>query len=405
MDSLARCPHEAAIEKTLMSLPRNLEDTYQRMIQNIPADRKNDAIRLLQFLVHSERPLSLAEAKEVIATQIEDEPRGFDVKRRLFHETDVLLYCPGLVAVVHSTDKELHLAHFSVKEYLLGEDQFNIATASISIARTCLTYLTDIHGGCKEINRDFPMARYAAEVWADHAALAQASEETVQAAVRFLENEATFQRWTQLHQVDRPWDDDPDPANGSRLYYACYVGLLAPAQDLIDKGADVNAKGGHYNSALSAASAAGHREIVELLLDKGADANAQGGIYGNALSAASARGHREIVELLLDKGADANVQHGGHYGNALSAASAWGRREIVELLLDKGVDVNIQGGHYGNALSAASAGGHREIAELLQKRGAVVSCSKRSGSRISSNSAKKLRLMGPEPSDQRADGE
>ena len=386
-----------AVEKALVSLPRNLEETYQRMIQSIPADRKNDAIRLLQFLVHSKRPLTLAEALEVIATQIEDEPRGFDVKRRLFHKTDVLLYCPGLVTVVHAFDKELHLAHFSVKEYLLGEDQFNIATASISIARTCLTYLTDINGGCKEIKRDFPMARYAAEVWAGHAALAQASEETVQAAVRFLENEATFQRWTQLHQVDRSWDDDPDPANGSRLYYACYVGLLAPAQDLIDKGADVNAKGGYYNYALSAASAGGHREIVELLLDKGADVNVEeGGGYSNALSAASAGGHREVVKLLLDKGADVNKEGGGSfYGNALSAASAGGHREVVELLLDKGADVNAQGGYYSNALEAAKAGGHQEIAALLQKQAAIASCSKRPGSRISSNSAKKLRLMGP----------
>jgi hypothetical protein len=104
------------------------------MIQNIPADRQRDAIRLLQFLVHSKRPLKLAEAKEVIATQIEHEPR-FDVKRRPFHETYVLGYCPGLVTVVHATDDELHLAHFSVKEYLLKDHQFNIPTASISITR------------------------------------------------------------------------------------------------------------------------------------------------------------------------------------------------------------------------------------------------------------------------------
>ncbi|KAK4220464.1 nucleoside phosphorylase domain-containing protein, partial [Podospora fimiseda] len=90
LDNLAQCPHEAAIEKALESLPKNLEETYRRMIQRIPVELEKDAIRLLQFLVHSERPLKLAEAKEVIATQVEYEPRGFDVKRRLFRETDVL---------------------------------------------------------------------------------------------------------------------------------------------------------------------------------------------------------------------------------------------------------------------------------------------------------------------------
>jgi hypothetical protein len=31
---------------------------------------------------------------------------------------------------------------------------------------------------------------------------------------------------------------------------------------LLDQGADVNAQGGHYGSALQAASAEGHKEVV-----------------------------------------------------------------------------------------------------------------------------------------------
>ncbi|KAF5139369.1 Ankyrin repeat domain-containing protein 50 [Metarhizium anisopliae] len=143
------------------------------------------------------------------------------------------------------------------------------------------------------------MARYAAEVWTRHAALAQAySEDIVRATVRFLEEEATFQRWAQLYQADMDWDHDPGPPQGSRLYYACCDGLVAPARDLLDKGADVNAEGGRYGNALQAASWSGHFEVVKLLLDKGADINAQGGLYGNALCAASERGHFEIVKLL-----------------------------------------------------------------------------------------------------------
>jgi hypothetical protein len=54
-------------------------------------------------------------------------------------------------------------------------------------------YLTDVNGNNEEIKRDFPMARYAAEVWADYAALARASEDIVRATVSFLKEEATFQ--------------------------------------------------------------------------------------------------------------------------------------------------------------------------------------------------------------------
>ncbi|KAH2362727.1 hypothetical protein KXV98_004791, partial [Aspergillus fumigatus] len=304
MDSLARCRHEASMEEALASLPLNLNETYERMMESIPTEVKDDAIRLLQFLVHSDRPLTLAEAKEVIATQIKNKSQGFHIKRRLFCETDVLYYCPNLVAIVHTTVKELHLAHFSVKEYLLGENHFRIPTASISITRTCLTYLTDIKGSHREIRRGFPMARYAAKIWTRHAALAQGIEDIVQMTVKFLEKEATFQRWARLYQADVSWKGYPGPPRGSRLYYACFDGLVAPARELIGKGVDVNAQGGLYGNALQAASYKGYQEIVKLLLGTGADINAQGGENGSALQAASHKGYQEIVKLLLGKVAD-----------------------------------------------------------------------------------------------------
>ncbi|KAK5790610.1 hypothetical protein VI817_007897 [Penicillium citrinum] len=371
LDNLSRCRHEAAIEEALVSLPKNLNETYDRVMKSIPAEQKMDAIRLLQFLVHSKRPLTLAEAKEVIATQIETESRGFDIKRRLFCDTDLLDYCPSLATIVHTTDKELHLAHFSVKEYLLRDGHFQIRTASISITRTCLTYLTDIAGRHEEIKNRFPLARYAAEFWAGYAALAQDSEDIIQNTVKFVQKEVTFQRWCHLHQADRGWDDDPGPPRASKLYYACLNGLLAPAGDCISMGDNINAQGGEYGNAVQAASFKGHQEIVKLLLDKGADVNAQGGRYGNALYAASFEGHQEIVKLLLDKGADVNA-HGGFYGNALQTASSNGHQDVVNLLLNEGADINAQGGRYGNALQAALFKGYQEIVKLLLNKGADI---------------------------------
>ncbi|KAJ5504613.1 NACHT nucleoside triphosphatase [Penicillium fimorum] len=371
LDNLARCPHEEAMEEALKSLPRDLDKTYERMFESIPTKLKNDAIRLLQFLVHSKRPLTLAEVKEVIATKIENDSRGFHIKRRLFCETDILAYCPSLVTVVPANDKELHLAHFSVKEYLLGHDQFKVTAASISITRTCLVYLTDIDGSEKEIKQQYPMARYAAEMWISHAASTQADEEIMGMTVRFLDKEATFQRWARLYQADRSWDNNPGPPRGSRLYYACFSGLVAPARNLIDKGADVNAQGGWYGNALQAASQRGHQDIVNLLLDKGADVNVQGGSDGNALYNASEGGHQNIVNLLLDKGANVNAQ-GGRYRNALHAASQGGHQDIVNLLLDKGADVNAKGGPDCNVLYSASEGGHQAIVKLLLDKGADV---------------------------------
>lgn len=44
--------------------------------------------------------------------------------------------------------------------------------------------------------------------------------------------------------------DNLGSLQGSRLYYACCVGLVAPAREFIGKGADVNAQGGRYSNAL-----------------------------------------------------------------------------------------------------------------------------------------------------------
>jgi ankyrin repeat protein len=91
------------------------------------------------------------------------------------------------------------------------------------------------------------------------------------------------------------------------LMYAVKHGHCAMAELLLEKGADVNARGGDYNNALQAASYGGHEQIVKMLLDKGANVNAQGGRYSNALQAASSEGHEAVVRLLLEKGADINA--------------------------------------------------------------------------------------------------
>ncbi|KAH7200913.1 hypothetical protein BKA60DRAFT_601085 [Fusarium oxysporum] len=300
LESLARCLSPKAIKLALRSLPRDLNETYCRMLQNIPSEYKSGAIRLLQFLVYTKRPLTLAEAIEVIATEIDQEPRGFDIDGRLSLKTDILRYCPSLVMITKVTNyvgivEELHLAHFSVKEYLLEQAQFNLKNASIAISKTCLTYLTDIRGSHSTLRRNFPMARYAAESWMDYAVSTETSEDIVRTTVSFLRDETTFQRWCRLYQADCPWVDQPGPPRASRLYYACLGGLSWAARDLTTEGVDVNSQGGYYGNALQAASYEGNLEVVQLLLDNGADVNAQGGQHGNALQAALVKGNPEIL--------------------------------------------------------------------------------------------------------------
>ncbi|KAE9570980.1 hypothetical protein CGMCC3_g12946 [Colletotrichum fructicola] len=376
LDSLAKCLHPQAIRTALSNLPRDLNETYQRMLQSIPPELKDDAFRLLQFLVHAKRPLTIPEAVDVIATLIQKGQQEFNVERRLLRDDDILYYCPSLVSIVEvtrygKTVREVQLAHFSVKEYLVDRNQFTLEIASSAIATTCFTYIRGIDCSYPAIRAIFPLARYAAEVTMEHARFAEVSNETVQDTVTFFQTATSFKRWGFLYQPDIPWKDTPGYPRAQHLYYASVCGLSRVFRRLIDQGADVNAQGGRYGNALQAASYRGHQEIVQLLLNQGADVNAQGGYYSNALQAASRGGHQEIIQLLLNQGADVNAQ-GGEYGNALYAASERGHQEIIQLLLNQGADVNAQGGRYGNALQAASGGGHQEIIQLLLNQGADV---------------------------------
>lgn len=167
--------------------------------------------------------------------------------------------------------------------------------------------------------------------------------------------------------------DQKTSSGNTLLLLGAKRGPIPIVDDLLKKGADINASGGSYGSALEVASDSGHESVVQLLLGKGADPNASNGWYGGALPAASCSGHESVVQLLLDKGADINAS--GEVGPAHGIASSFCHESIVLLLLNKGADVNGPGGHYGSTLQAASLLGHESVVRLLLNNGADVNAS------------------------------
>jgi ankyrin repeat protein len=393
LDTLENCRDYRTLQTALSSLPKTLDETYSRIIRGIPEEDKDNAIRILQFLTYSERPLSIEEAVDALAVDTKGE-EYFNAKYRMPDPSEILYNCSSLMVLVSAEDDpyndgnktaKLQLAHYSVKEYLTSNlvdrniaQDFQEIAAKASIATVCLAYLLhlDMELPAKEIEQRFPLAQYSAKYWIAYAAVAENEHEILQDFVRkfFYCHRNSYKICYNLHRPDTPWDNEPfkrGKESASALYYASFGGLVNAVKYLLSKDADVNAQGGYYGNALQAASYRGHDRIVELLLSKDADINAQGGHYGNALQAASYRGHDRIVELLLSKDADINAQ-GGYLGNTLQAASYGGHDRIVELLLSKDADINAQGGDFGNALQAASVKGHDRIVELLLSKDADI---------------------------------
>ncbi len=336
---MENCLDYRQLQEALASLPDTLDETYARILNAIPSRHKQMAIRILQFLAFSERPLRIEEVVEVIAVDPKGDPR-FDPRNRMPEPKEISRYCSSLVAVERRRTSEydqtmvteLQLSHFSVKEYLtsnrLEKDltpSFQEISAKASIATICLAYLLQMDAKLPvlEIRENFPLAQYCARYWMSHAAVTEGGDAVLQGFIEelFSHCERPYTNCYRLYSPEQPWLEEPigkgEPA--AALYYASLEDLANTVKNLIFWGADVNAQGGRFGNALCAASYEGHEKTVQTLLNKGADVNAQGGHFGNALQAASQGGHEKIVQTLLNKGADVNAQ-GGDFGNALCAA-------------------------------------------------------------------------------------
>jgi hypothetical protein len=381
------------LRKSLATLPRTLDQTYDRILSAISEEYSEYAMRILQWLTFSARPLSVKEIAEVVAIDVGRDP-AFNRDEVLEDPLEALNICSSLVTITTNqvegsagpAQQIIALAHYSVQEYLVSDrikqgsaKQYSMQEVEChsAITKGSLKYLTQLQQPLpKEVLERSALARYSAEFWSSHLQkTGDEMEQVSQLAMSIMDiREPAYLTWIQLHDPDRPWVE-PDLGKSLNsvappVYYAAQLGLSTITRLLLDKGANPNAQGGYYGNALHVASSEGHEAAVKLLLDKGADPNAQGGDYGNALQAASARGHKAVVRLLLDKDADVNAQ-GGYYGNALQAASLRGHETVVKILLDKGADPNAQGGDYGNALQAASAEGHEAVVRLLRDRDVV----------------------------------
>jgi ankyrin repeat domain-containing protein 50 len=63
---LKSCRKESTLREKLEQLPRDLDETYDRILQNIVEEDANEAFAALQWLAYSERPLYLAELAEAV---------------------------------------------------------------------------------------------------------------------------------------------------------------------------------------------------------------------------------------------------------------------------------------------------------------------------------------------------
>lgn len=440
------------VNEALQNLPTGLDETYNRMFQNIHSNFRQEVISLLKWLCFSNETLTLDMLADIFILR-PDCDAVLMVEDQLFSSDDVLKYLSGLVITykvkpndqrdyIHGKDAFYHdysyspgevkvrLAHFSIKEYLtsdrmregyMSDFSFTDINAHLWIARSCIAYhklLSSSHFDDASSKHHWRLRHYASDKWpvhlekipyvfwptamtenALHALSARShSLQKMLSAILLVEIrygsrdvERMLQRphfyaarrgFFQLTNLLLPQDsganryrtqEDLDLA----LQDAAHGGNKAIVEKLLHEGANVNAKGKPFGTALLAAISRGHLAIVSLLLDKGADIEAEGSGLGDwdekltlstPLQLAGRNGQLATLELLLSRGAKIN-----YTPKTTKCILSWtlGHSECFNYLLENGADVNIVDCH-ASALYEAASHGYWDKFDLLLDKGADV---------------------------------
>jgi ankyrin repeat protein len=127
-----------------------------------------------------------------------------------------------------------------------------------------------------------------------------------------------------LQELDKLLDEHPEIVNAvvpydaarkpsqadtyTLLHFAANRGHRAVAEDLLSRGANVDAANHGGQTALSLAAEAGHAELVKSLLEKGAKIDKADWMHATPLMRAAQFGHLEAVKLLVTAGADIHAK-------------------------------------------------------------------------------------------------
>lgn len=181
LDTLAKCRNRAMLRESLATLPKTLDQTYDRILSAISEDDCKFAMRILQWLTFSARPLSVGEIAQIVAIDVARDP-AFDPDEVLEDPLEALNICSSLVTVTKNEAKGprspsgqhiIALAHYSVQEYLVS-DRIKQGSAKLysmqeiechnAIAKGCLKYLIELQELSKKKSREICAGKVLSKV-------------------------------------------------------------------------------------------------------------------------------------------------------------------------------------------------------------------------------------------------
>ena len=409
----------------LKELPETLDETYERILSEIPKANRVHAHRLLQCLTVATRPLLVEELAEILA--VEFNPAGGMARlnedlRWDDQEQAVLSACSSLIAVVDLRESRVaQFSHFSVKEFLTSDrlaasmadssrcHHIRLEPAHIFMAQACISVLLRLEFPIdKQTIQKFPLADYAATHFADHGEFGSVISHITDGIDYLLdEDKPYYAAW--ISRISSSWwaERNSGRSRASPLYHVAQLGFYGMVQHLLLKRPqDIMAMGGVHGTPVHAALHRRHLKVFELLLSYGVgldirDFDGQTPLHLAATNALvevarklieqrvniNARDNNgwtplhqiidvyppkkklEIMGLLLEHGADVSAQDNDLL-TPLHLAAKNGQLAAAQLLLQRGASTQAQGNDFRTPLHYASVHGHPDIMQLLLEHGA-----------------------------------
>jgi ankyrin repeat protein len=373
--------HPSCIRQTLDRLPKTLDETYARVLSQIPEVNQALAHRLLQCLMVAVRPLRAEELAELLAFEFDTTDGSVPRYRADWRLNDqeaaveaVLSTCSSLIAIVDNHGSQVvQFSHFSVKEFLVSDrltsalgdfSQYRIfpGSAHTILAQVCLGFLLHLNDPVdEECIKDFPLAGYAAEYWVAHAQFEDVASQVKDGMESLFDlDKPHFSAWVGIYNIDKgPNVELPTP-----LYYSSLCGFSELVEQLATKHPQhVNAIGGRYEFPLLAALVRKHVGVAEILLEHGANVDIRG--VGEQTPLHKTIRDGAIVQFLLNKGADVNCQK-DDLCTPLHLAVRGGHLKVARVLLEHGANFDLTDNMGKTPLYLLFDGGGNQATQLAQ---------------------------------------
>ncbi|KAJ7591886.1 ankyrin repeat-containing domain protein, partial [Mycena floridula] len=346
LDSLTKKYTPKILREALMSLPKDIHNSYDETMRRI-VDQGEEysqlAHRVFLWLAFAKRALSLLELRHALAVSEGMDEMELDalIKDGEF----VVSVCGGLVVIEEGEDGSFpRLVHYTTKEYFELKVTTLFPDAQLSLAMTCLTYLSfkTFDTTNLEIQKEKGiLLEYTSKHWGDHALSCEdrlCSGRERDAVLRFLRSAHNVQQAWLSADVFADWKFHGSWNTELAPHLLARLGLAKILEMLINTGASADAPDSSGRTPLIHAVEANHLSVVRYLVSMATTGHGVSStsltLNPNAESYSADSVHSAVTRILTVR-PDVNVnRRWGILGHtALTYAAENGHLPIVEHLL------------------------------------------------------------------------